>query len=138
MILKKLLLSTLAITAITVSSCSNDDNLTQNPAYNVPTTYTFERNSTTTVDFSGQSRLLMLGRNGNYIKIAATNGTNVNLSVLTNMYSNTNNAFTDVTLNTWETTKDKTAASKDYFQLFLSGTTTEKVAVQSFLKHNYL
>jgi hypothetical protein len=42
----------------------------------------------------------MLGRNGNYIKIAATNGTNVNLSVLTNMYSNTNNAFTDVTLNT--------------------------------------
>jgi hypothetical protein len=29
MILKKLLLSTLAITAITVSSCSNDDNLTQ-------------------------------------------------------------------------------------------------------------
>jgi hypothetical protein len=66
MILKKLLLSTLAIT-ITVSSCSNDDNLTQNQ-YNVPTTYTFERNSTTTVDFSGQSRLLMLGRNGNYIK----------------------------------------------------------------------
>jgi hypothetical protein len=58
----------------------------------------------------------MLGRNGNYIKIAATNGTNVNLCVLTNMYSNTNNAFTDVTLNTsWETTKDKTAASKDYF-----------------------
>jgi hypothetical protein len=54
MILKKLLLSTLAITAITVSLCSNDDNLTQNPAYNVPTTYTFERNSTTTVDFSGQ------------------------------------------------------------------------------------
>jgi hypothetical protein len=50
------------------------------------------------------------------------------------MYSNTNNAFTDVTLNTWETTKDKTAASKDYFQLF-PGTTTEKVAVQSFLKH---
>jgi hypothetical protein len=35
------------------------------------------------------------------------------------MYSNTNNAFTDVTLNTSETTKDKTAASKDYFQLFM-------------------
>jgi hypothetical protein len=137
MILKKLLLSTLAITAITVSSCSNDDNLTQNPAYNVPTTYTFERNSTTTVDFSGQSsRLLMLEEMGNYIKIAATNGTNVNLSVLTNMYSNTNNAFTDVTLNTsGKQLKDKTAASKDYFQLFLGGgTTTEKVAVQSFFE----
>jgi hypothetical protein len=55
------------------------------------------------------------------------------ICVVNNMYSNTNNAFT-VTLNTWETTKDKTAASKDYFQLF-PGTTTEKVAVQSFLKH---
>lgn len=137
MILKKLLLSTLAISAVTISSCSNDENVSQNPAYTVPATYTFERNSTTTVDFSGQSsRLLMLEEIGNIIKTAATNGTTLNVSVLSNMYSNTNNTFANAALNTsGKQLKDKTAASKDYFQLFLGGgTTTEKVAVQSFFE----
>jgi hypothetical protein len=137
MILKKVLLSTLAITTLTLGSCSNDDAVTQNPTYTIPTSYTFERNSKTTVDFSGQtSRLLMLEEMGNYIKTAATNGTAANLTVLTNMYSNTNNAFADATLNTsGKQLKDKTAASKDYFQLFLGGgTTTEKVAVQAFFE----
>jgi hypothetical protein len=65
----------------------------RNPNYSVPATYTFERN-TTTVDFSGQSsRLLMLEEMGNIIKTAATDGTQASQSVLTNMYSNTNNAF---------------------------------------------
>jgi hypothetical protein len=65
----------------------------QTTNYTVPSTYTFER-SNTTVDFSGQSsRLLMLEEMGNTIKTAATNGTEVNQSVLTQMYSNSNNAF---------------------------------------------
>jgi hypothetical protein len=137
MTLNKILLSTLAITTLTISSCSNDESITQNTTYTIPTSYTFERNSKTTVDFSGQtSRLLMLEEMGNYIKTAATNGTAANLTVLTNMYSNTNNAFADATLNTsGKQLKDKTAASKDYFQLFLGGgNTTEKVAVQSFFE----
>lgn len=137
MVLKKLLLSTLAITGLTFTSCSTDDTVDQPAAYTVPATYTFERNSTTTIDFSGQSsRLLMLEEMGNYIKTAATNGTAVNLSVLTNMYSNTNNAFTNASLNTsGKQLKDKTAGSRDYFQLFLGGgTTTEKVAIQSFFE----
>jgi hypothetical protein len=63
---------------------------------------------------------------GNTIKTAATNGTEVNQSVLTQMYSS-NNAFLNTALNTsGKQLKDKTAASKDYFQLFLGGTTTEK------------
>lgn len=137
MTLNKILLSTLAITTLTISSCSNDDSITQNPTYTIPSNYTFERSSKTTVDFSGQtSRLLMLEEMGNYIKTAATNGTVASLTVLTNMYSNTNNAFADVALNTsGKQLKDKTAASKDYFQLFLGGgNNTEKVAVQSFFE----
>jgi hypothetical protein len=137
MTLNKILLSTLAITTLTISSCSNDESIAQNPTYTIPTNYTFERSSKTTVDFSGQtSRLLMLEEMGNYIKTAATNGTVASLTVLTNMYSNTNNAFADVALNTsGKQLKDKTAASKDYFQLFLGGgNTTEKVAVQSFFE----
>jgi hypothetical protein len=60
----------------------------------------------------------------------------VSESLLTQMYSNTNNAFSNTALNTTgKQLKDKTAASKDYFQLFLGGgTTTEKVSVQSFFE----
>jgi hypothetical protein len=59
---------------------------------------------------------------GNTIKTAATNGTEVNQSVLTQMYSNS--AFSNTALNTsGKQLKDKTAASKDYFQLFLGGGT---------------
>ncbi|CAM2955111.1 DUF4856 domain-containing protein [Flavobacterium frigoris] len=135
--LNKVLLSTLLLTALTITSCSNDDTTEQKPNYSVPATYTFERSSTTTVDFSGQSsRLLMLEEMGNSIKIAATNGTAVSQTLLSNMYSNTNNAFENIALNTsGKQLKDKTAASKDYFQLFLGGgTTTEKVSVQSFFE----
>jgi Tol biopolymer transport system component len=50
--------------------------------------------SNTTVDFSGQSsRLLMLEEMGIQSKLLLTNGTEVNQSVLTQMYSNSNNAF---------------------------------------------
>tara|TARA_R110000868_G_scaffold48720_3_gene157703 strand:+ start:26702 stop:27871 length:1170 start_codon:yes stop_codon:yes gene_type:complete len=125
------------MTALTITSCSNDDNSEQTPNYTVPATYTFERSSSTTVDFSGQSsRLLMLEEMGNNIKTAATNGTVASQSVLTNMYSNTNNAFETTALNTsGKQLKDKTAASKDYFQLFLGGgTTTEKISVQAFFE----
>jgi hypothetical protein len=139
MILKKVLLSTLLVTGLTITSCSNDDMPTQDQTtnYTVPATYTFERNSTTTVDFSGQSaRLLMLEEMGNIIKTAATNGTQASQSVLTNMYSNTSNAFSSTVLNTsGKQLKDKTAASKDYFELYQGGgTTTEKLSVQAFFE----
>lgn len=139
MILKKVLLSTLLVTGLTITSCSNDDMPTQDQTsnYTVPATYTFERNSTTTVDFSGQSaRLLMLEEMGNIIKTAATSGTQASQSVLTNMYSNTNNAFSSTVLNTsGKQLKDKTAASKDYFELYQGGgTTTEKLSVQAFFE----
>jgi hypothetical protein len=46
----------------------------QTTNYTVPSTYTFERSSNTTVDFSGQSSLLMLEEMGNTIKTAAQTG----------------------------------------------------------------
>jgi hypothetical protein len=56
---------------------------------------------------------------GNTIKTAATNGTEVNQSVLTQMYSNSN-AFSNTTLNTsGKQLKDKTAASKTTFNYSL-------------------
>jgi ABC-type Fe3+-citrate transport system substrate-binding protein len=37
--LNKVLLSTLLMTALTITSCSNDDNSEQTPNYTVPATY---------------------------------------------------------------------------------------------------
>lgn len=135
----KLIFTALFIATLSISSCSSDDSPTEEPIanYTVPATYTFERSSTTTVDFSGQSsRLLMLEEMGNIIKTAATNGTLANKTVLTNMYSNTNNAFSNTELNaSGKQLKDKTAASKDYFELYLGGgSTTEKLSVQAFFE----
>ncbi|MFT5252998.1 MAG: hypothetical protein ACI87N_002023 [Flavobacteriales bacterium] len=135
----KLFLPALSIVSLCIISCSNDDSPTgeETANYSVPASYTFERNSTTTIDFSGQSiRLLMLEEMGNIIKTAATDGTQANKTVLTNMYSNTNNAFSSTDLNTsGKQLKDKTAASKDYFELYQGGgTTTEKLSVQAFFE----
>jgi hypothetical protein len=138
----KLIFSALFIVSLLIVSCSNDDTPTgdETPNYSVPATYTFERNSTTTVDFSGQSsRLRMLELMGNIIKTAATDGTQASQSVLTNMYSNTNNAFSSTDLNTsGKQLKDKTAASKDYFELYQGGgTTSEKLSVQAFFQTQF-
>ncbi|MCG9790944.1 DUF4856 domain-containing protein [Flavobacterium algicola] len=131
-----LLFTAIAVAGLSLTSCSsdNDDNTTN---YTVPTEYSFERNSTTSVDYSGQtSRLLMLEEMGAYISAAAKNKTVADVTVLSNMYSNTNNAFSNTDLNTsGKQLKDKTAASKDYFSTFLGGgSTTEKLAVQLFFE----
>ncbi|OCB78401.1 DUF4856 domain-containing protein [Flavobacterium crassostreae] len=132
----KLFFASTIIAALSLASCSKDAD-DQLATYAIPATYTFERNQTTTVDFSGQSsRLLMLEEMGNYIKTAATNGTVVDQTILSNMYSNSNNPFTLAELNTsGKQLKDKTAASKEYFQLLLGGgSSLEKNTVQAFFE----
>lgn len=134
MIRSKFLFTSLTIAALSIISCTTENGESD---YSVPTTYTFERNGATTVDFSGQSsRLLMLGELGTYIGNAAKNGTIADATVMTEMYSNTNNHFSTTELNTsGKQLKDKTAASKDYFSLFLGGgSSTEKAAVQTFFE----
>ena len=69
--IKKLKFLALLLTTFSLISCSNEDNYqSQDTNYTVPETYTFERNGTTTVDFSGQAqRILMLDEIGNYVMI---------------------------------------------------------------------
>ena len=59
---KKISLSALPILVLALGSCSNDDNAAAEESFNytVPTTYTFERNAVTTVDYSGQSSLSLI------------------------------------------------------------------------------
>lgn len=130
----KLKLTAFAFALFSLVSCSDDDD--NNPdSFSVPTTYNFERNGVTSVDFSGQtSRLLMLEEMGNYIKDQAASASIVDVVTLNNMYSNVNNAFSTTELNTsGRQLRDKTAASRDYFvNLSGDGSTVEQTNVRSF------
>ncbi len=132
--------STLILSISILTSCSNDSDDAANPKYEIPSTYTFERNGATTIDFSGQtSRLKMLDEMGAKFNTAATNGSALNVTELQNMFTNTNNPFVTPELNTsGKNLKSKTAASNDYFTLFLGGgSTTEKITVQSFFESQF-
>jgi hypothetical protein len=129
----KLLFAGLAILSLALTSCTNDND--DNINYTVPASYTFERNSSTTVDFSGQSsRILMLDALGTYMKTASPD-----VTVMKNMYSNTNSPFASADLNTsGKQLKDKTAASRDYFvNQGGGGSTTEQTAVRAFFETQF-
>lgn len=137
----KSILFSVSIVSLSLSSCSNGEEIYLVPSnYVTPATYTFERNDNTTVDYSGQTtRLIMLDEIGNYIKLAATNGTIADEAVLSEMFANTNNRFSTDALNTsGKQLKDKTAASKDYFSLLLGGgSTVEQGSVRSFFEDQF-
>ena len=101
--------------ALGMTSCSDDDS-SSTPTYTVPTSYTFERDGQSTVDFSGQTtRLKMLLEFDAYSKNKAGFPT-FDGTLALNMFSNTNNPFTDTALNTsGKQLRDKTAASADFF-----------------------
>ena len=133
-------LGSLIMSSVLFISCTNDNDDTKTANYEIPTTYTFERSGATTVDFSGQtSRLQMLDEMGALYSTAATNGVILEETQLLNMFSNSNNPFSSNVLNSsGKDLKSKTAASSDYFTLFLGGgSTTEKIAVQSFFESQF-
>lgn len=129
----------LTLSGFILTSCSNDDDSNTNN-FAIPSTYSFERNGSTTVDFSGQTnRLLMLQEIGNYIKDAGTNSTTASAVLLKNMYTNTNNEFSTSDLNSsGKQLKDKTAASMDYFvNLGGGGSTLEQTQVRNFFEGQF-
>ena len=129
----------IATSLLAITSCTDDDN-SEKFNYTTPTSYTFEREGSSSVNYSGQtSRILILDEMSNYIKNEATNGTVAYDSVLTNMYANSNNPFSTTALNTaGKQLKDKTAASKDYFTLYLGGgSTTEQISVRALFETQF-
>ena len=131
---------TIVLSLSLLTSCSSDDGGSAPVNYEVPSTYTFARNGSISIDFSGQTaRLQMLDAMGGVYSTAATAGTPLDAAQLQNMFSNTNNPFAVAELNTsGKNLKSKTAASEDYFTLFLGGgSTTEKLAVQTFFESQF-
>ncbi len=121
---------------LTLNSCTKDEEtVVVNPKldYTIPETYSFERNGSTSVDFSGQStRILMLDEMSNYVKNQATSSLIVDNTKLQSMFTNTNSAFTNVALNIpGKQLKDKVAASKDYFSSGSSVTLAEQNAIRT-------
>lgn len=117
------------------TSCSNDEVETaaviDQPTYQTPETYVFDRNGATTVDYSGQkSRLLMLDEMGAYMGGTAL----VDEMVLKNMYTNTSSPFANVDLNSsGRQLKDKTAGSADYF----ASNTVEQAEIRGMFEKTF-
>lgn len=138
---KSLLLMPFIFTALFFSSCSdNSDSGDANPAYTVPATYTFDRNGTSSVSYVGPTyRLMMLDEMGAYIKTQATAGSVVSETKLSSMYTNTDNQFTLAGLNASnDELKDKTAASVDYFEMFMGGgSVAEQTSVRLVFENTF-
>ena len=138
--LSKYAFGVLAI-SLTFASCSDDTASITSPTYEIPASYNFMRSGSSSVQYDGQtSRLQMLNEMGGKFTTAATDGTLLDASELSNMYSNTNSAFSTADLNnSGKNIKNKTAASSDYFSLFLGGgSTVEKTAVQAMFENQFL
>lgn len=138
--LSKYAFGVLAI-SLTFASCSDDTASITTPTYEIPASYNFMRSGSSSVQYDGQtSRLQMLNEMGGKFTTAATDGTLLDASELSNMYSNTNSAFSTAELNnSGKNIKNKTAASSDYFSLFLGGgSTVEKTAVQAMFENQFL
>ena len=138
--LSKYAFGALAI-SLTFASCSDDTASITTPTYEIPASYNFMRSGSSSVQYDGQtSRLQMLNEMGGKFTTAATDGTLLDATQLSNMFSNTNSAFSTAELNnSGKNIKNKTAASSDYFSLFLGGgSTVEKTAVQAMFENQFL
>jgi hypothetical protein len=112
-----------------LTACQDDDDIAP-PALEVPTSYSFERNGTSTVSFSGQStRIAMAGE----LSSALLNPSNSEEKLL-NMFRNEGpngedvTPFNDAELNAaTKSIRSKVAASKDYF----SANATDAAAIKN-------
>ncbi|TDQ29218.1 DUF4856 domain-containing protein [Zeaxanthinibacter enoshimensis] len=113
--MKRNLLSTLLLSGILLTSCTNDDD--NNPIdeqVNAPANYTFERDGSSTVDYNGQTTRLLMGEALSGALMDPTE-TATSLQAIyaheagTENFENTDLNFSDKNL------KSKTAASADFF-----------------------
>lgn len=110
--------SLIVFSGILAFSCIEDD-MPQNEVINTPSTYVFERDGASTVNFQGQTdRLNMLSEVKSYL-VTGDQGQALSLQKLLDMYSNTNSPFSSQELNqaTTKQLENKTnAAQIDFFR----------------------
>ncbi len=110
--MKNSLLSLLAIVCF-FSSCSNDDDSpAPNPDVVAPATYSFLRDGSTSVSYSGQTTRIVMGEEF----ISALKDPSKTEAQLDGMFTNTGNNFEDDVLNaSSKSIRSKVAASSDFF-----------------------
>lgn len=108
--------SLMAISGMMAFSCIEDE-IPQEEVINAPSTYVFERDGTSTVNFQGQTdRLNMLSEMKSYLA-TGDKGQTLSLQKLLDMYSNTNSPFASQELNqaTTKQLENKTNAAQIEF-----------------------
>ncbi|PQJ78257.1 DUF4856 domain-containing protein [Polaribacter porphyrae] len=120
--MKKVILSLAVVT--TLFSCSSNDNDT--PTTQAPGSYSFERNGSTTVSYSGQTTRIQMGNELNdALKQTLETVASLNAKFA---HSAGDNNFTDPALNaSSKSLRSKTAASSDFF----SANTTDATAIKA-------
>lgn len=123
--MKKLFFSAI-LGGLTLASCSSDDdNIPNNPQLEVPATYSFERDGSTTISYPGQTTRLEMTSE---ILANFNDFENGSEELLLNMFSNENSPFEKASLNeSSKSVKSKVAASKLYF----SSNTVESAEIKS-------
>ena len=111
--MNKNLAFSLLVAAGLFSSCSSDDdNGSTTPQVVAPTSFEFERNSATTVDYNGQTTRIVMGEEF----LSAIKDPTKTEAQLDGMFTNTGDNFTSADLNSsTKNIRSKTAASQDYF-----------------------
>jgi len=123
----------LALVALVLASCSNDDNSTSqtnnppvDPIVVAPDTYDFDRGGVSSVSFGGQTTRIQMSEE----LVSGLKNPLKTETELDAMYAHEegNNDFSDVNLNaSGKNARSKTAASKDYF----SANTTDAAAIKA-------
>jgi hypothetical protein len=117
----------LSLFALLISCSSDDDNNIITPSLDVPDAYSFERDGSSTVSFSGQTQRIMMG---DELKVALLDNTKT-ADQLQSMYAHQEGDadFSDPMLNaSSKNLRSKTAASMDYF--FANSTESNQIKNQ--------
>ena len=109
--MKRIFLSALVVSILTITSCSNNEELINNVT--APATYSFERNGATSVSFSGQTTRILMSEE----IISALKDNSFTEAQIDGMYTNTGDNFANASLNAEKSkvVRKKTAASFDLF-----------------------
>lgn len=118
----------------TLMSCSDDETT---PSIDAPDTYTFSRDGSSTVSYSGQStRIAMNHELGSALKVE-TNSKEALLSMYNHQEGDAD--FSDANLNASDKNlKSKTAASADYFSGNATDAAAIKAQIQYWIEDQYL
>ncbi|MBL7559749.1 DUF4856 domain-containing protein [Olleya sp. YSTF-M6] len=131
--MKKIAFGLAALATLALTSCSSDDdggNVTPTTSVTTPDTYTFERDGSTTVNFSGQTTRIQMAQE----LIAGFLDTSNTEATLDAMFAHEegNADFSDADLNASnKSIRSKTAASTDYF----SANTTDAAVIKAIFDY---